>query len=158
MPGAIAPILIARLVANESSTVLMPLASLNAQTAIFSAGRADVAKFSAVKFYRVRAQQLLQNQRSGPSTDGQPIRLGSVVKMVAKNDAAGAHHVVDDDGGISRNIFTDMARDQSGKTVKQSSRGIADDELDGLPLVKFFALSDGWRSTENHKRPEDGRA
>jgi hypothetical protein len=48
---------------------------------------------------------LLQDERRGPRANGETIRLGDIVKMIGRNDAAGAGHVLDQSRRIAGNML-----------------------------------------------------
>jgi hypothetical protein len=58
--------------------------------------------------------------------------------MIAGDDAAGAGHICDDDGGIPWNESAQVARDQSRIDIGAAAGWKSDDNADNLASVKFF--------------------
>ena len=56
---------------------------------------------------------------------------------LASDNAAGAGHVFDDDAGISRNMFLEMAADQARIGVVTAAGGEPDDDLNRLAAIEI---------------------
>ena len=69
-----------------------------------------------------------------------------MVEIVTKNDPSGTRHVVYNNVWISWNVFTEVARNESGETIEQPSRGVPHNELDGLSFVELFGVHPQRRS------------
>ena len=100
----------------------MPLCTAEMTGSIVRPGDAEPANFAAVDLDRFIAHHMLQNQRRCPSGDGKTIGLGPVVKMIRRDDAARARHVLDDPRRIARQILADMARHQPRVLVVGAAR------------------------------------
>ncbi len=66
--------------------------------------------------------------------DGKAIRSGRLEDMVSRNQASSSLHILNDNGGVSRYVLAQMARDEARISVVATSRRKADDDADGFPL------------------------
>ncbi len=67
----------------------------------------------------------------------QTVRFGDCVQMIFCNDVAGAGHILNDETGITRDMFAHVVDDQSGPEVIKISRWCADDDLDRFTLIEW---------------------
>src|SRR6266545_3507702 len=68
--------------------------------------RAKVEKFIDIVHYSALAQEIQSHDTAAERAHGEPVRAGIVVHMIAHLSTTAAVHVLDHDGGISRDIFT----------------------------------------------------
>ena len=83
----------------------------NPTSDVIRAGSAQVFKFLAVEFDPLGAHDLLEEQSSSVVADDEAIRFGLQVHEVGVNDAAGAGHVLNDNGRVAGNMLAQMAPD-----------------------------------------------
>ena len=91
----------------------------------------------------IAAEEPKQWHVAGDQAEGGAILGREIVEIVGRDQAAGARHVLYDDGRIAGDIPADMARQQATKDVEAASRPIADHERNGFALVELF---DGLRA------------
>ena len=73
--------------------------------------------------------------------DGESIGFGALVHEVGLDKAAGAGHVFDDDGWISRHMFAEVAGDDAGVSVESAAGTERDDKADCFTLIIVVAGS-----------------
>src|SRR5207244_11411485 len=103
---------------------------------------ADVLELERVELDAWLVQELLEEQAADEGADGKAIRLGGFVNIIGRNEASRPGHVVDDEDGIARNVFTHMTRYGSRVGVIAASRGKSHTESARLSLVKIRLRKD----------------
>jgi hypothetical protein len=68
----------------------------------------------------------------------EPVGVGFVEHVIRRQKAPRSFHVFDDSGGVSRNVFADVASDGASVSIVTATGRVADDETDGLTRVKVF--------------------
>ena len=101
-----------------------------------AAGGADRVQAQRVVFARGRIEQRVDRIGARHHADDRAVVRRGGVEMEDRGDAAGAGTVLDDDGGLARNVIAQMARQKARGDVVKPARRIADDELYVLALVE----------------------
>src|ERR687898_689373 len=70
-----------------------------------------ILEFAAVELDRWIAKELLQEQSTENVADRESVGLGGVVHIVRCNHAAGAGHVLNNDGRITGNMLSHLSGD-----------------------------------------------
>ena len=99
------PILTGVFDAIHRSTLVMPLALVNAQTTLIADRRADVFKFARVEFDAGLTEHLAQKQAPDKVADRESVGPGDSKDMIRSDQAARARHIFHDDTGVTRNVF-----------------------------------------------------
>ncbi|MBI2183272.1 MAG: hypothetical protein HYU31_21010 [Deltaproteobacteria bacterium] len=103
---------------------------------VIRAGNPQVFEFLAVEFDPFGAHDLLEEQPADVVADDETVRLGLQVHEIGVNDAAGAGHVLDDDGGVAGNMLAQVARDGARVGVETAARRERNDQADRLAFVE----------------------
>ena len=83
-----------------------------------------------------RISQELRNHIDREKTDGFAVGHG-LGELIGADHAAGAAHVLDDDGGLARNVRGQMLGDDAPLDIGRAAGRVVDDHGDGLALVEL---------------------
>jgi hypothetical protein len=86
---------------------------------------------------RAIAEQRIDHRAHEQRADDGAVLGRDIVDVCRCDVARGARHVVDDDAGITGNVFADMARDHSAVEIVAAAGRRGDDDGDGLALVEL---------------------
>ena len=100
-------------------------------------------------------KRLAQDQRAVPDPYEQTIGFGAVVGIVGRNQAPGARHVFDNDGGIAGNMLAHVPPEGARREIIASARGKPHYKADGFAFVKLVG---GCRSNSKRKQRDSDHA
>ena len=79
------------------------------------------------------AQEIQSDDAAAERSDREPVGTGIAVHMIAHLPTAAAVHVLDDDGGISRDVFAQKRNHGLNAVIADSSRRGTGDDRYGFP-------------------------
>src|SRR5919106_4672961 len=99
--------------------------------------RAKVEKFIDIVHHSALAQEIQSDYGAAECSDREPVGTGIAVHMIAHLSTAATVHVLDRDGGISRDIFAQKRNHRLDAGIADSSGGGTGDDRYGFSLVKW---------------------
>src|SRR5262245_23767970 len=98
--------------------------------------RADVLELAGLELDALLSQSLAQQQAADEAAHGEPVGLGHPVQVIGEDQAAGARHVLDHDGGVAGNVTAHVAGERPGVGVEAAPGREADEDAHRLAPVE----------------------
>jgi hypothetical protein len=116
----------------------------------------DVAEVDLDGF---RLHQRLRHQAGIEGHDRAAVARQRGVEIAHRGKRSGAGRILDDDGRVARNMFSEVAGDRTRVDVVPAARGKSDHDGDGLALVEIsLGMSGRRRGRRQGKRARGGHA
>ena len=103
------------------------------------------------------ADDAQQRHVAGKGGEHGAVLGGGIVKVIDRAQAAGTRHVLDDDGGIARDVLAQMGGDEAPVNVIAAARSIPDHQIDHLALVEIRHPIGARRRAGQHQHEESRR-
>ena len=104
-------------------------------------------------------QHLVDRRRLTQRCDHRPVLGSHFVEPVRRSAAAGARHILRNNGGLAGDMVGDEAGEQAGIQVIATTRAVADDEADLFAAVKIgYGIGGGRQRHGGHQGASKKRA
>ncbi len=123
------------------------------------AGRdaADIGELGRVVLHGGIGERLLERGGLDDDAERRSVLGRDLVEIVGGLEAAGARHVLRNEGRLSRNVLAQVARHHAAVEIVAAARGVADGDRDGLAGEELVGrlgggLSRGQQQERNRQR------
>jgi hypothetical protein len=119
-------------------------------------GRAEPGKFPPIELNFLSPHQLIEIESGANAAEGETVGLGDFINVVGRDHRACAGHILDNEVRVSRNIFAEIAGDQTRPIVIDAAGAVSGDDSNGLVLIEGrLAPEIGGRSKDESENEKD---